>query len=77
MKTTGKCPKCSSVAVLRIPGQVGPYGGGNNIPAGFWRWSSVKVSRYLCCQCGFSEEWIDTQEDIGKLIVKYRQDKVT
>ena len=25
--------------------------------------SVVKVNRYICCNCGFSEEWID-EEDI-------------
>jgi hypothetical protein len=24
--------------------------------------SAVKVNRYICCTCGFTEEWIDTEE---------------
>jgi len=33
--------------------------------------SAVKVTRYLCCECGYSEEWIDNKEDIKKLCDKY------
>ena len=28
--------------------------------------SAVKVNRYICCNCGFTEEWID-KEDINKI----------
>lgn len=33
--------------------------------------SAVLVHRYLCCNCGFSEEWID-KEDIQELKKKYQ-----
>lgn len=64
MKNTGTCPKCGITDLLRIEGTVGPYGSGNNISTGTF--SSVKVHRYLCCACGYSEEWVDEQ-DILKL----------
>lgn len=66
MKRTNICPKCSSSEILRIEGQVKAYGAGNNIPVGFTIFSYVKVPRYLCCRCGYSEEWID-EADIPKL----------
>lgn len=71
MKNTRVCPKCNSSDILRIDGYAGGYGVGNNIPAGATIFSYVKVNRYLCCDCGFSEEWID-KEDIPKVIKKYR-----
>lgn len=61
MKNTNRCPKCNSSDIIRIEGSNRAYGGGNNIITGTL--STVKVHRYLCCNCGFSEEWID-QEDI-------------
>lgn len=64
------CPKCGSSDILRIPGSVGAYGVGNNIQVGFSNFSAVPVQRYLCCGCGYSEEWID-REDIPKLKKKY------
>jgi|GEM_PF-1443219 len=44
-----------------IEGRTGGYGGGNDIHVGF---GTVKVTRYLCGSCGFSEEWIDAPEDL-------------
>ncbi|MBE6052304.1 MAG: hypothetical protein E7212_00095 [Clostridium sartagoforme] len=70
MKYTKICPKCNSNKIIRIPGETGVYGAGNNIPAGFLK-GTVNVSRYLCCSCGFIEEWIDSKEDIRKLEGKY------
>jgi ribosomal protein S27AE len=72
MKTTGKCAKCGSAEVLRIPGQVGAFGTGNNIPIGKTLFSSVKVTRFLCGQCGYSEEWVESADDLQKLREKYR-----
>ena len=71
MKNTGKCAKCGSSDVFRIPGLVGAYGVGNNILAGLTLFSAVKVTRFLWGQCGYSEEWIETPSDIEKLRKKY------
>lgn len=73
MKQSGICPKCAGMDILLIPGRVGAYGAGNNIPVGWTNLSSVKVNRYLCCSCGYSEEWID-KEDIPTLVAKYKKE---
>ena len=73
MKKTKKCPKCSSNDIMIIPGQAGAYGTGNNIPMGLTIRSFVKVARYLCLNCGFSEEWIDAENDREKLRKKYQK----
>ena len=66
MKNAGRCPKCGSTNILRVEGKAGAYGSGNNIITGFTIFSAVLVHRYVCCECGYSEEWID-REDIPKL----------
>ena len=71
MKNTHTCPKCNSQEIMRIEGRMGGYSGGNDIPAGSWSFRTVKVTRYLCGSCGFSEEWIDAPEDLHKLKEKY------
>ena len=71
MKNTHTCPKCNSREIMRIEGRSGGYGGGNDIPAGSYSFRTVKVTRYLCGSCGFSEEWIDAPEDLHKLKEKY------
>ena len=71
MKNTKRCPKCGGSDILRIEGKAGPYGSGNHIPVGLTNFSAVLVHRYLCCSCGYSEEWID-KEDIPALVKKYK-----
>lgn len=66
MKNTRICPKCGDSNIVRIDGYTGAYGSGNNILTGVTLFSSVNVNRYICCSCGFTEEWID-QEDIEKI----------
>jgi ribosomal protein S27AE len=70
MKHMRICPKCQSPEILRVDGYAGPYGSGNNIRAGFSVFSAVNVNRYVCCRCGFTEEWVDP-EDLPRLIKKY------
>jgi ribosomal protein S27AE len=66
MKNTKICPKCQSSEIVRIDGYAGPYASGNNIMLGATVFSAVNVNRYICCSCGFTEEWID-REDIEKV----------
>ena len=66
MKNSEKCIKCGSDEVVRFDGYAGPYGVGNNIMVGKSIFSAVNVNRYVCCKCGYSEEWID-KEDLDKV----------
>ncbi len=66
MKHTRQCPKCGSHDIVRIDGNAGAYGTGNNIPLGWSIFSAVMVDRYVCCKCGFSEEWL-REHDLEKL----------
>ncbi len=68
VKNTNICPKCQSKVIVRIPGSV--QGDGNFIQAGWL--SSIEVVRYMCGQCGYTEEWIDRPEDIKNLTNEYR-----
>ena len=66
MKTTKICPKCQGNDIVRIDGNVGAYGSGNNMILGATIFSAVNVNRYICCRCGYTEEWVD-REDIEKI----------
>ena len=76
MRNTKVCPKCGSSDLVVVPGTIGGYGSGNNIPLkpSLWIFRAVKVTRYLCCGCGFSEEWIDDPQDREKIKKKYGVD---
>ncbi len=70
MKNTKTCPKCGGTDILTVPGSAGAYGAGNNIQTGWTVLSAVLVHRYVCCGCGYSEEWID-KNDIPALKRKF------
>lgn len=65
MKNTRICPKCKSTDIIRFDGYLGAYGSGNNMQVSMF--SAVNVNRYICCVCGYTEEWID-KEDIEKVV---------
>lgn len=62
MKNTRVCPKCNHTDIIRVEGRAGAYGTGNNIQVGWSNFSAVLVPRYVCCNCGYSEEWIDIED---------------
>ena len=72
MKNSGVCPKCNLLDIIRIPGTVGAYGSGNNIAAG---WNVVPVTRYLCSNCGYIEEWLDSNVNLQTVKRKFQYQK--
>jgi predicted nucleic-acid-binding Zn-ribbon protein len=72
VKNTRLCSKCNSNNLLKIPGKHTGYGAGNIITLGWSAINAVKVTRFVCEQCGYSEEWIENKEDIERLITKYK-----
>ena len=74
MKNHKVCPKCAGTDIRRAEGKVFRGGGGNNIQLGMLS-SPVPVHRYICCSCGYAEEWVD-EEDLVKLRV-YLESQLT
>ena len=62
MKIKKMCPKCNGTDIILVPGKAGAYGVGNNIQVGLTTFSAVLVDRYVCCDCGFTEEWVDPND---------------
>ncbi|MDH2355022.1 hypothetical protein QCM80_30795 [Bradyrhizobium sp. SSUT112] len=71
MQNSKTCPKCQATDIIRIPGEARAFGAGNNISVGATIFGAVKVTRYLCASCGFSEEWIESVDDIANIKKKY------
>jgi len=67
----GSGTTCESRAVVRVPGEVGGYGAGNDLRVGnpFQR---VTVTRYVCVDCGLVEEWVDDADDLRTVAERYR-----
>jgi hypothetical protein len=70
MKSRGQCIKCNSDEVVVVPGRAGNVYDQNCIGTGFF--SSVEISRYLCCNCGYSEEWVEDKSALEKIKKKFK-----
>lgn len=73
MKHSQMCPKCRCPEVLYVPGVLDLGELGNNIYTGATAMTAAPVGRYLCCECGYVEEWLDNLEDIKKLKDRYEK----
>lgn len=69
MKNTHECPKCNAHDIIRIPGPASVGYTQNKVPTGFF--STGNVDRYVCLDCGFTEEWIANEKDLEKVRKKY------
>ena len=54
MKKTGVCPKCGGTDIVKEPG-TGRFCC-NEVPLGIL--DAAPVDRFVCCTCGYSEEWL-------------------
>ena len=62
MKKSGKCPKCGTREIVLVPGKLVPAGNGRSIMLGHSALSSALIDRYICLECGYSEDYFDENE---------------
>ena len=68
MKNMKRCPKCSSQNIVRVPDNPNRQASGNNIyTATFTLIKKIPVIRYVCCDCGYVENWVETHGERKKL----------
>lgn len=64
MKQTGRCPKCGSLVIVRVPDHPYRHASGNNIyTSTFTLIGKIPVIRYVCCDCGYVENWVEAQAE--------------
>ena len=67
MKNTRICIKCNSEKVVRISNA--EWSGGNKIIISSMR--RVPVTRFLCTECGYSEEWVESEKNLELIKEKF------
>ena len=68
MKNGNLCPKCGSREIVRIPDNPRRHASGNNIyTTRATLLGKIPVIRYVCCGCGYTENWVETRRDLEKL----------
>lgn len=64
MKNTKHCPKCGSTDIVRVPDHPSRHASGNNIyTSTFTLVKKIPVIRYVCCECGYVENWVEMQKE--------------
>jgi hypothetical protein len=75
MKNTYTCPKCGSSDILRIPDNPRRHSSGNNIyTSTATLFGKIPVIRYVCCRCGYVENWVEHEDEIHKLIKAFHEE---
>lgn len=63
MKNTKCCPKCGSKNIVCVPDNAHRYLT-NSIAITNVAWvKRIPVARYVCCDCGYVENWVETQSE--------------
>ena len=75
MKNNNKCPKCGSSKIIIVPGKKVPPESGRVIMIGSTGLSSAIFDRYICSECGYSEEYFD-KDNIDKLLNKFGSNNI-
>ena len=70
MKNSKECPKCMSDNIVRFDG-IQNTTSASNVLLVKQSWTHftenlVCIHRYVCCNCGYTEEWID-KEDLQRV----------
>lgn len=68
MKHTFQCPKCQSVDVIKIEGK--KYNQNQLVSLTNWGTITEVIDRYLCTQCGYTEEWLQLSSKFNKWLKK-------
>lgn len=68
MKNTGCCPKCQSRNIVRVPDHPNRHASGNNIyTTTMTLFGKIPVIRYVCCDCGYVENWVEKQHELDEI----------
>ncbi len=61
MKNTKCCPKCSSKNIACVPDNAHRYLANSIVITNIAWVKRIPVARYVCCDCGYVENWVETQ----------------
>ena len=72
MKNTKLCPKCNSQNIVRVPDDAHRYLA-NSICITMFAWvKRIPVARYVCCDCGYVEDWVETHNEREEILKTYK-----
>ncbi len=73
MRYTHQCPKCSSHNVVEVKGSnMNQY---QKIPLNKWSLKNAILDRYICTDCGYTEEFVQLTDNFKKWARKALRDQ--
>lgn len=73
MKTSHQCPKCNSFDVIKVEGySINAY---QKIPLTKWSTKNAILDRYICVDCGYTEEYVQLDPSFAKWARKQLRDQ--
>ena len=72
MKQNKICPKCNHTDILFCKGETHGETGDNSVVLGLFK--VIPIDRYVCCSCGYVEDWVDN-EHLILVREKYQKEK--
>lgn len=67
VKHTRCCPKCHSENIVRVPDDAHRYLANSIAITKVVTVERVAVARYVCCDCGYVEDWVETCRELQRL----------
>lgn len=67
MKNTHICPKCGSHNIVRVPDDAHRYLANSICITKAVTVERIPVARFVCCGCGYVENWVETQRELAKI----------
>ena len=65
-----KCGKCGGGELLRVPMTPGEH---SHIVFGERLLRDVTVTKYVCTDCGYIEQWVNSRDDLRRLKEEWRR----
>ena len=77
MRNTFLCPKCGSSQVIEVKGS--SMNQQTLIPLNKWSFKNATLDRFICADCGYTEEWVQRTEKFKRwakeLLFKQKQNR--
>jgi len=67
MKNSRCCPKCHSNNIVRVPDDAHRYLANSICITKTVTVERVPVARYVCCDCGYVENWVENRNELDTI----------
>lgn len=67
MKNSRCCPKCHSNNIVRVPDDAHRYLTNSICITKTVTVERIPVARYVCCDCGYVENWVENRNELDKI----------